>query len=179
MQSDRRRFLAGACTGLCACGLGRAAAETAPAAVPAKPALASKWVGVLLPQIEQHVDEPTARKMIKAAAAAHFEQLDMDKNLAPVIGKLDRFIAEISEGWGWKIEYDKAAGVIVADENKPDCVCPMRKDNAALQSTYLCYCSEGFAERMFATVAQRPAEAVVVQSVLRGAKTCRYEITLG
>jgi hypothetical protein len=177
MRSDRRNFLAGACSGLCACGFSRAAAgEAAP--VPSPP-LAPKWVAALLPQMEKHVAPETARTVIKAAAVAHFEQLGMEKNLAPMIGKMDAFIADISNGWGWKIEYDRAAGVIVADENKPNCVCPMRKDNPALQSPYLCYCSEGFAERMFATVAQRPAHAVIVQSILRGARTCRYRITLG
>jgi hypothetical protein len=177
MNSDRRSFLTGACTGLCACGFSRAAAGQA--ATPAKPPLAAKWVGALLPQIEKNVDRATARTMIKAAATAHFEQLEMHKTLAPVIGNMEKFIADISEGWGWKVTYDKQAGVIVADENKSYCVCPIKKDAPALQSTYLCYCSEGFAERMFSTVARRPATADVIRSVLRGDKTCCYKITLG
>ncbi len=42
----------------------------------------------------------------------------------------------------------------------------------------LCYCSEGFAERMFSIVQGSPVQAIVASSVQRGDPTCVYRIEL-
>jgi hypothetical protein len=173
MKPDRRNFLASACTGLCVCGLSSAAAEPS-----AKTPMPSKWIAAFLPQLEARLDADTARTVLKAAAVAHYDELEMDKQMQAFKGRLDPFLDHIGKEWGWKIAYDKQAGVIRIDENKDYCVCPLKKDVADLKSSYLCYCSEGFNERMFAVAAGRPVQAEVTQSVLRGAKSCCYTITL-
>ncbi len=43
---------------------------------------------------------------------------------------------------------------------------------------HLCNCSEGFAERMFSYILNRPVRATVIASILRGDKSCKYEIFL-
>jgi len=47
-----------------------------------------------------------------------------------------------------------------------------------LKSTLLCDCSEGFAEKLFSAVVGKPVKAEVVASIQRGAKSCRYRISL-
>lgn len=42
----------------------------------------------------------------------------------------------------------------------------------------MCYCSEGFAERMFSVVCEHQVEAVVISSVQRGDERCIYRIEL-
>lgn len=138
----------------------------------------SRWIAALLAEMETKLDVASARAVLKAAARAHYDELEMDKLMQAFKGRLEPFLDHIGKEWGWKIAYDKAAGVIQIDENKPSCVCPLRKDAAELKSGYLCYCSEGFNERMFAVAAGRPVKAEVTQSVVRGAKSCRYTITL-
>jgi hypothetical protein len=138
----------------------------------------SRWIAALLPQIEANLDSATARTMLKAAAQAHYDDLDMDKTMQAFKGRLEPFLDHIAKAWGWKIAYDKEAGVIRVDENKNYCVCPLKKDVAELMAGCLCYCSEGFNERMFAAAAGRPVKAEVTQSVLRGGPSCRYTITL-
>ena len=184
MESNRRSFLMSACaTGVCACGFSRLAAGATgsgaePAAETVKDPMPSKWIAALLPQMEKGLDRATSKKLLKSAAMAHFEHLEMDKMLEPHVGKLEPFLEFISKEWGWKIAYDKAKGIIDIDEAKDRCVCPLKHKDVALQSTILCDCSEGFAEKMFSVVVRKPVKAEVVASILRGAKSCRYKVTL-
>jgi predicted hydrocarbon binding protein len=100
----------------------------------------------------------------------------MDKVLAPYVGDIKKFIQFIGEKWDWKINYNPDSGVIIADENKTQCVCPMVNKEKGVRSSILCYCSEGFAEKMFSTVLGRTVKATVVSSILRGDKSCKYMI---
>lgn len=183
MESTRRSFLASCATGLCGCGFSRlAAASPAKAAEgevkTVKDPMPSKWIAAMLPQLERNVDRAAAKSVLKGSAAAHFDHLDMGRQLAPYVGRLDAFLAFLSAEWGWKIEHDKAAGLIHIDEAKAYCVCPLNHKEAPQTSALLCDCSEGFAEKMFSAVVGKPVKAEVVASIQRGAKSCRYRITL-
>lgn len=102
----------------------------------------------------------------------------MESVVARFCGDLAGFLQFLSETWGWQVTYDPAAGTITADENKPTCVCPLVQKSPEALSGTLCYCLEGFAERMFSAVIGRPVRAAVVQSVLRGAESCIYSIQI-
>jgi hypothetical protein len=118
------------------------------------------------------------RGLVKKNAHAHYANLQMDVMLQPYIGKPDDFLAFISGKWGWKVHFDRVSGVIVADEGKKYCVCPLVNMNRKPVSDAICYCSEGFAELMFSTVFGKPVVATVVSSVIRGDSSCRYRIDL-
>jgi len=156
--------------------VGETAAE--PGAEVVKDPMPSKWIAALLPQMEKSLDRETSKKLLKASAIAHFEHLEMEKMLAPHVGRLEPFLEFISKEWGWKIDYDQANGVIRIDEAKDRCVCPLKHKDVSLQSSILCDCSEGFAEKMFSVVVGRPVKAAVVASILRGAKSCKYQVVL-
>jgi predicted hydrocarbon binding protein len=104
--------------------------------------------------------------------------LKLKDTLAPFVGKLELFHNFLTTEWGWIINYDKVNSIINVDENKSYCVCPLIQNKKIEGLGMLCYCSEGIAEKMFSYVAGRNVKAEVVQSVLRGAKTCKYKITL-
>ena len=93
-------------------------------------------------------------------------------------GDIEKFNQFIEEKWGWKIDYQKEKGILLADENKNYCVCPMVNQEKGVKSTIYCYCSEGFAEQMFSVVVGHQVKAKVISSVLRGDERCIYEITL-
>lgn len=136
------------------------------------------WISNLLLNVDENASEEECRKIMKPCAMAHYNFLEMDKVLAPYIGDIEKFTQFISEKWDWKIDYNHESGVMVADENKSYCVCPMvNKENGVL-SSILCYCSEGFAEKMFSTVAGHPVTAMVTSSIHRGNDRCKYEIRL-
>lgn len=183
MNATRRSFLKTGClSGLCACGFLRpveaatAASEEAPKTV--RDPLPSRWMAALLPRLEKEMDRAALRGMLRGCAEAHYAHLDMPTQLRPYLGRLEPFLGFLSAEWGWKINYDKAAGVIRIDEGKPRCICPLRHPDVPLRSESLCDCSEGFAEKMFSMVTGTSVRAEVTASILRGAKTCRYTIWL-
>ena len=87
-------------------------------------------------------------------------------------GDLDGFLAFLSREWGWVIT--QCGEIILVDENKNYCVCPLCQ--AQKMPPLLCNCSEGFAERMFSYVLNRPVRATVIASILRGDKRDRKSV---
>jgi len=180
MTINRKEFFRKACiSGACLCGFGAlsASADTFQNQPDDKEkVMFREWLSNLLSGLNPN-DEAT-KTAIKSAAIAHYNQLKMDEMLASYVGDLDKFAGFISEKWGWKIDFDKTTKTLVADENKDYCVCPVLPHNATTPATAMCYCSEGFAERMFSKVYGAPVSATVISSVRRGDKSCRYKVVL-
>ena len=135
-------------------------------------------VATLLNGMDATVDQGTRAALLKGCAVAHYKVLKMDVVLAEYQGRVEEFCQFLSTNWNWKVSYDKTTQVIIADENKNECVCPLVKRQIVKDSGTLCSCSEGFAEKMFTTVIGKPVNATVVQSILRGAPSCVYRIQI-
>lgn len=179
---DRKGFLRKTClAGICGCGFG-ALALKADNGVPSDQEtvnpMARPWLVNLLENLDQNIDAGELREIIKMSAGIHYDQLKMDDLLSGYKGNLKDFIAFLEKEWGWKVAYDESTGVIVADENKTYCVCPVLKGSSPTASPAICYCSEGFAERMFSRVAGVPVSAQVLSSVRRGDPSCVYRIEI-
>jgi len=183
---NRKDFLKKACfSGICMCGFGSIAfAKEAVAGVDEKAFQAQKeslsllreWIGSLLLNANSELDKESVRKLIKKTAEVHFENLKMDALLAEYKGDIDKFSIFLRDKWGWKVEYSKKRKVLIADENKNYCVCPIAIHDKEKDSSAMCYCSEGFAERMFSSVSGMKAKAEVISSVRRGDTSCIYKV---
>lgn len=187
MALTRKDFFKKACVaGACFCGFTSLAlnAGAAQATVGGEQAddkkvkLMQDWISMLLLNIDENAGDEECRKIMKPCAMAHYNYLEMDKMLAPYRGDIEKFNAFISGEWGWKVNYDKEKGIMVTDEDKPNCVCPMVNKEKGVHSSILCYCSEGFAEKMFSTVAGHSVKARVISSIHRGNDRCKYEIKI-
>ncbi len=134
------------------------------------------WTNTLMATLAA---DPTigSDQAIKKCAKAHYDAIVMGAVLDPYVGKPEAFYEMLHNKWGWIITVDDDGKRILADENKAECVCPLVRAKAA-NTPNLCNCSEGFAELMFSKVLQKPVQARVVESVLRGGKHCVYEITI-
>ncbi len=187
MSVTRKEFLRKACiSGACLCGV-------APAVL-ASPAhtdqglsdqtaknpneLQQEWISILLDSIDDRFSEDELREILKGCALSHYNKMSMSTIIEPYRGKPDEFISFLEKEWHWKIEYDKNTGTIIADENKDYCVCPMVNREKGIRSDSICLCSEGFIEKMFSEVLQRPVVSRVINSVLRGDPTCRYRVSI-
>ncbi|MGF7138804.1 DUF6144 family protein [Roseimarinus sediminis] len=137
-----------------------------------------QWISTLLKNVEDIGDEAVMRQLIKGCAVNHFKQLKMDQFLEPYQGNIEEFNQLIEKEWGWKIAYQKEKGILLADENKSYCVCPLLKPGEKVKYPALCYCSEGFAELMFSKVTGKPVRARVISSIHRGNDRCIYEISM-
>ena len=177
---NRKAFLRTAClAGSCFCGFVPNAYSSAnEGSGDENIKLMQDWISNLLLSMDDNTTEEDCRKMMKPCAIAHYNSLGMDKVLAPYIGDIKGFNDFISNKWGWIIDYDSSTGILTANENKSYCVCPLVNQNDRNKLPVLCYCSEGFAEKMFSEVVGYPVAARVVASVQRGDKHCIYEIRL-
>ncbi len=179
---NRKSFLKKACfAGTCFCGFGSipsmANSKTSPVQDEYKQ-LKQEWLTNLLSNLDQDLEEDVLRKIIKKSSVIHYNNLKMDSFLSDYIGDLDKFNKFIESSWGWKIEYNKSTKVLIADENKEYCVCPILEHKKEIKSSAICYCSEGFAEKMFSVVTGVTVTAKVISSVRKGDKTCKYKIEI-
>jgi predicted hydrocarbon binding protein len=188
MSLNRKEFLKKACvTGACFCGFGGLANAMADENIAgpheSEPdsgkQLVQTWTANLLQNLSSELDPELVRSLVKKNSIVHYNDLKMNEMLSDYIGQPEKFIQFISEKWGWVITFDKATGVLIADENKSYCVCPVVNQANNIGSPATCYCSEGFAEKMFSAVFQRAVKAEVISSVLRGNASCRYKIIIG
>lgn len=188
MSINRKEFFKTAClSGACLCGFGSLAfskSNETPADVVSseeedkKPDLVKKYLGSLLVNLQENLGEEEKRKIVKNLALIHYEQLNMDRVLEPFYNNLEGFLAFLEKEWNWKVSFDQATQTIVADENKNYCVCPMLNLKSGTQPAAICYCSEGFAEKMFSKVVGKPVSARVISSIHRGNERCIYRIQM-
>jgi hypothetical protein len=185
MSISRKEFFKTVClSGACLCGFGMMTSplagslnqNTATDESNGKELLLQALIAKVLTNLNSEFSKDEIRKVMKSCALVHYDNLKMDDLLKDYVGNLKKFISWIEENWGWKIEYNKELKTLIADENKSYCVCPMVNHQKESELPAMCYCSEGFAEKMFSTVADIPASATVVSSILRGDKSCQYKI---
>lgn len=134
------------------------------------------WTSELLLHMQTHpkVDSP---KLMHHCSQYHYNLNQMDNILQPFVGDLEGFIEFLTKEWGWIVKYNAKEKTLIADENKEFCVCPIvnNMDDKKI-SPLLCHCSEGFAKLMFRKVIGSEVSAEVISSILRGDKSCIYQI---
>ena len=178
---DRKDFFKKACfTGICLCGFGSVSmmAKNENSKSQDNIQLNQDWLSNLLLNLNNDLEENVLRNVIKKSSIVHYNNLKMDNFLSSYIGDLDKFNKYIESSWGWKIDYNKSTNVLIADENKENCVCPILEFKKGFNTSAICYCSEGFAEKMFSTVTGASVTAKVVSSIRKGDKSCKYRIEI-
>lgn len=135
------------------------------------------FIDKIINLLGEKTDEQTAGDILSECHICHYKELDIDSWIDKYAGDMQGFIDLLQNEWGWKVSYDTDDGVILIDEDKPFCVCPLVQ-NGNIKNTLLCKCSEGFNRRMFSAVAGSPAKVNVIKSVLRGDNSCVYRIEL-
>lgn len=182
MNMDRKKFFKKACfAGVCFCGFNNIPAladDDTSAIQDNNKQLNQDWLSNLLSNLNQDLDEEVLRKIVKKSSIVHYNNLNMDTMLSDYIGDLEKFIKFIESSWGWRIDYNRTTKILIADENKDHCVCPILEHKKGLNTSAICYCSEGFAEKMFSAVTGNPVTAKVISSVRKGDKSCKYKIEI-
>ncbi|QGY44798.1 hypothetical protein GM418_14305 [Maribellus comscasis] len=178
-NKHRREFIKKSCiTATCICGFGNLAKLNAKESNEDRNSFPHDWISKMLLNIGDFAEEEKISNTIKECSSVHFDELNMKTFLSPYKGKLEEFNQFIKKEWGWNIFFDKNTGEIFIDENKDFCVCPLVKNGNNTKLPALCYCSEGFAERMYSEVSGKPVEARVTSSIQRGDKSCKYHIKI-
>lgn len=185
MSISRKNFLKGICfSGACICGFGSIAfsqetsetAESTSIVQNKQAVLAQEWIARLLETASQEPDQESICQILRKTADVHYHDLKMDMLLTEYEGNLEKFIQFLQNSWDWKIDYDPQKNILIADENKNYCVCPIAQYRRDINSAAMCYCSEGFAEKIFSKIAKVPVKAEVISSIRRGDASCKYKI---
>ncbi len=187
--TNRRDFIKICACVTCTCGFGSLLSlnakeksasqnnETEPPETNKNEALALQWITELLQSLsDSQLSDAQIRDIVKSSSQAHHDMLNVPEMVTPYIGKPDEFIEFLQNAWGWVIKENKSDRSLIIDENKSFCVCPLLKNSSDKLFPALCYCSEGFAEKMFSAVYQHQVSATVTASVQRGDSSCIYHI---
>lgn len=134
-----------------------------------------KWIGTLMTNLDQYLDEETKVKVLETCGRACITQSLIKKAKAcnekakDVNDFLDRFGKMYShlqrEGDDVYIVYSK-------------CYCPLVKDYPNDLSPSWCNCSRGWIKQLFESALDRPVQVELKKSIVQGDECCRFKILL-
>jgi hypothetical protein len=176
---DRKEFLRGCASGLCACTVGCLSAPASAAEAPK----ADDWRVPFVKNRYAKLWQVLSSKLPEAEQADTLHQLGafcastFDAKLDEYRGNVDGFGALMkSYGAGDTFYWDKTRQLIAAtSEERTDCICPL------ISKTYktpavVCNCSVGWHSYAWSRLMQKPVQVEVKETVLRGGKHCTFEI---
>lgn len=193
---ERKAFLkASFCLGAL-CGTGAIAEQTKPSAPapnpptappPAAPqqptacerdaafaAWARRWVVGLMENLDTQIGEPQRVALMEARGRA-CARGGPAKRAESFKGNLDGFIADMVAHLG--PEGVRREGNVVKVTYQA-CYCPMVAPLAEPLSPTYCACSLGWLKEMYETVTGKPVTVQALETIKRGGKACRFEVTL-
>lgn len=140
------------------------------------------WTQRLLYGIEKQCSEKTISNIDFRKALAHCSEVCFEKNgFKEQIGAMknfDEFVDVCHNEYGWIVDYDKSNGILICNENKDHCLCPIARSVKNNLAGTLCHCTETELERMFSMAYKGNVKATVLKSILRGNDRCIYKIEL-
>jgi hypothetical protein len=185
MSLNRKNFLKKVCvSGACMCGFSSIAFsdkenenfDPATGLQENNQTMIRDWISNLVSNLNGEFNENEIKNVLKKCSVIHYDNLKMDEILFSYINDLESFIDFLEEKWNWKIDFDEITKTLIADENKNHCVCPIINYTKGVDTSAICYCSEGFAEKMFSAVSGTSVSATVISSIRRGEERCKYKI---
>lgn len=174
---DRKEFLKGCATGLCAC-----AAACLPTGALAEPTKADDWK---LPFVQRRYAKligMLSKQLPPAEMAATLQELgsfcasELDSKVKPFRGNPEAYIKETTKN-GSTVTYDAATKTYISSyDPKGDCYCPFNSLKAKTPGA-VCECSVGWTKHTWNIVLNKETNVVLKEAVLRGGKVCKVEIT--
>jgi hypothetical protein len=171
----RGQFLKGCASGLCSCaGVALVPLEAAGAQSDSKVEACQVRFAKLVGILNQNLD-PAERKKIfetlgRECARQYHDLIDKYK------GDVKGFLAMGQTQWMEKAEYDEQAGTIRIVDKGPNCSCPLVKPG--MTPPEFCDCTLGWQKEAYSTMLQRPVEAELEESILRGGRRCVFRIRI-
>jgi hypothetical protein len=172
---DRKEFLKGCVTGVCAC-----AAACLPKTAFAADTQKDDWRLPFVKQRYAKLIKVLGQRMDDKALSASLQELGEfcaaqdDEKMAKFRGDPDGYCMEI-EKHGTAVTRDKANNVYTTSfDPKGSCGCPL---NGEKTPGAVCECSIGWTRHTWTTVLGKAPKVVLKESVLRGGKVCKVEVT--
>ena len=88
-------------------------------------------------------------------------------------GDLEGFLQMAEKAWGMNIKHDKEKKALtILGKETAECFCPFVQEDK--MSPDFCNCSLGWQQHTFSTLIGKPVKVGIIQSVLRGGKSCDF-----
>jgi hypothetical protein len=146
------------------------------------------WVQRFFDVMDQSLDEPARLKLMAANGKACFRAFDKEGRRRPEPASLERIAAWVGENGkarGYSMEGNvisfEYVGSAETGQGSPEgvCLCPtVEAQTAGKMSATYCHCSVGYVQEMHERTFGRPVQVQLVDSVLKGAKRCKFRITV-
>lgn len=174
---DRKEFLRGCATGLCACAVAslptRALAET-PKPEDWRLPFVKRRFAKLLTDLGKRTDGETLSAALQAMG--DYCASESDDKTRKFAGDPDGYAASVAK-FGGTVTHDDARKVYtLVYDPKGDCFCPFN-GLAAKTPGSMCECSIGHTRHAWTIVLGKEPKVELKEAVLRGGKVCRFEIT--
>jgi predicted hydrocarbon binding protein len=132
------------------------------------------WIAALMTNMDEQFDEKARAKLmescgrdcarrgaIRMAQSARGDVRKLVQSLSNILGKKNCFM----DGNVVHLGYDK-------------CYCELVAEGPERLSDTYCNCSRGWVLEMFETAAQKPVQVELLQTIKRGAPSCRFLVRL-
>jgi hypothetical protein len=133
------------------------------------------WIKELLKNLDEHVDEPTKKKILGACGEkCPFTHLTDEKLLEIKNDSTDdiEFLNNLCNQWRMVIEDGQYYAVF------DQCYCPLVNENIKGASKTLCYCTLGNLKHKFEIGLNQEVKVDMLKSILAGDDECRFHIKL-
>ena len=128
----------------------------------------------LLQLMEEELDTTEYNKIIRRLGVKCAESIE---NIAiENKGNPEGYFNKVNSMWGEVFTYDREKQIVSLNTNLQKCPCPNVNMNITPES--YCDCSLGWQKHMFEIVFGKPVEVRHIETILRGGRTCRFEIRI-
>lgn len=146
------------------------------------------WVPRFFKVVDEHLDEPTRRRLMAANGKACFSAwaTNMPRRAEPATPeRVAAWVRERGPSAGYSMEGDvilfEYAGSAETGQSSPErvCLCPtVEAQSVKTMSPTYCWCSVGYVKEMHERIFGRAVNVELTQSVLMGHPRCRFRMTL-
>ena len=134
-----------------------------------------EYLRTLMENMEKQLDEKTRTKLMEECGRACARRGPLYKQAQKYRGDVKSFVQDMAQLLG------KENAVLDGDTVRwgyPRCFCELVAEGPDRLPASYCLCSVGWVLEMFETVAQKPVRVDLVQSVKRGASSCKFLVRL-
>jgi len=150
-----------------------------PQTVPDKEAEMKKfkeqWISTLMTNLESQIDEKKRTALMESCGRACARRSSVHAVAASCKGDSGKFVQSLAKFLG-KDNVVLKAGVIRL--TYPKCYCELVADGPARLPDAYCCCSQGWVKEMFETAAGKPVAVETLQTIKRGADSCKFVIRI-
>jgi len=146
-------------------------------AVSGQLAFVRNWVGDLMETMGRRLDEQQVVALMEGCGEGCYRRFKTFLT-READGDLDKLINLYNTRWAGPGSVVRAGDTIEVRYRMAGCSCPVAQHRPHDPGEMHCHCSKGSVKAIFSTVAGRPLQVDLVQSIRRGDPLCRFVVHL-